>query len=156
MLGSQRLRPVVSCQLVREYTFVYAAVSPHDGAMASLILPDVGTPFMSYFLTELSSRYADENILLVMDRAGWHIANGLTIRQNIRLIWLPPYSPECNPVEHLWDEIREKWFANRLFNSIDAVENTLITALPNLENNPAKVKLNCAFQWIINIPMNAT
>jgi transposase len=149
-------RPVVPCQLVREYTFVYAAVSPHDGAMVSLILPEVRTPFMSYFLTEISTRYDRENILLVMDRAGWHIAKGLTIPQNIRLIWLPPYSPECNPVEHLWDEIREKWFANRLFNSLDAVEDTLVSALLHLENHPSKVKLQCAFPWIVNIPLIAT
>lgn len=151
----QGCRPVVPCQLVREYTFVYAAVSPHDGAMVSLILPEVGTSFMSYFLSEISSRYADENIILVMDRAGWHIAKALTVPPNIRLIWLPPYSPECNPVEHLWDEIREKWFANRLFHSLDTVEDTLVAALRHLENNPSKIKLHCGFPWIVNIPMIA-
>jgi transposase len=142
--------------LVREYTFVYAAVCPDDGTLVSLLLPEVGTPFMSYFLAEVSRRYPRENILMVMDRAGWHIARRLIVPDNIRFIWLPPYSPECNPTEHLWDEVREKSFGNRVFLSLDAVEATLVDALVHLENDPQRVKQCCAFPWAINIPLNAT
>jgi len=149
-------RPTVPCQLVREYTFLFAAVCPDDGALVSLLLPEVGTPFMSYFLSEVSRRYPRENILMVMDRAGWHIARSLIVPDNIRFIWLPPYSPECNPVEHLWDEVREKWFGNRVFLSLDAVENTLVDAMVHLENNPEQVKQSCAFPWAVNISLNAT
>lgn len=138
-------RPTVPCQLVREYTFVYAAVCPDDGALVSLLLPEVGTLFMSYFLSEVGRRYPRENILMAMDRAGWHIARHLVIPDNIRLLWLPPYSPECNPTEHLWDDIRENWFGNRVFLSLDAVEDTLVDALRHLENNPQRVKQSCAF-----------
>ena len=152
----QGFRPTVPCQLVREYTFVFAAVSPDDGALVSLLLPEVGTAFMSYFLAEVSRRYARENIIMVMDRAGWHIARSLIVPDNIRFIWLPPYSPECNPVEHLWDEVREKWFGNRVFLTLDAVENTLVDAMTHLENNPRKVKQCCAFPWAVNISLNAT
>lgn len=56
---------------------------------------------------------------------------------NLRLLPLPPYSPELNPVEILWDEIREKYFHNRLFNSMDALEDQLELALSTLEQRSA-------------------
>ena len=74
----------------------------------------------------------------------------------VRVEWLPPYSPECNPVEHLWEEIREKWFANRLFRHLDAVEDTLVTALHALERETERVASITGFDWIISIQMNAT
>ena len=109
--------------MVREYTYAYAAVSPADGVLDSLILPTVNAQAMSLFLHEVSQRHPDDFILMVMDKAGWHVANDLVIPENMRLIFLPPYSPELNPVEHLWDEIREKWFPNKVFNSLKEVQN---------------------------------
>jgi transposase len=116
-------------QIVREYTYAYAAVSPHDGVMDSLILPEVSERTMSIFLHEVSKRHADEFILMVMDGAGWHRAKELHVPENMALIFLPPYSPELNPVEHIWDNIRENWFGNEVFNSIEGVENQLEKAL---------------------------
>jgi transposase len=150
------IRPEVPVQVVRESTFVFAAVSPHDGTMDSLILPEANTEMMSLFLEEVAERHRDEFVLMVMDQAGWHTANHLKIPDNLRLIWLPPYSPQCNPVEHVWDEIREKWFANRVFHSMDAVEDTLMDALASLEKNKQKMLGITGFNWIISIPMNAT
>ena len=54
---------------------------------------------------------------MVLDGAGWHKSKAMTIPDNIRLLSLPPYSPELNPVEHLWDELREKHFHNRTFDT---------------------------------------
>lgn len=143
-------------QVVRESTFVFAAVSPHDGTMDSLILPEANTEMMSLFLTEVARRHSDEFILMVMDQAGWHTAKHLKIPENMRLVWLPPYSPQCNPAEHVWDEIREKWFANRVFQSMEAVEDTLVEALVSLENDKKKMLGLTGFDWIISIPLIAT
>ena len=68
----------------------------------------------------------------------------------MRLEALPPYSPQLNPVEHIWDEIREKWFANEVFNSLDAVEDRLVEALVALENDRKLVASTTGFDWIIN------
>ena len=68
----------------------------------------------------------------------------------MRLETLPPYSPQLNPVEHIWDEIREKWFANEVFNSLDAVEDRLVEALVALENDQKLVASITGFDWIIN------
>lgn len=149
-------RPQVPLQLVREYTYAFVAVSPHDGQMDSLILPEVNAKTMSIFLSEVSSRHQDESIVMFMDQAGWHRARKLAIPLNITLLWLPPYSPQCNPVEHIWDEIREKWFPNRVFKTLNAVEDILVAALQTLEDDHAKVHSLTGFHWIISATLNAT
>ena len=93
---------------------------------------------------------------MVMDQAGWHRGKDLEVPENMRLEGLPPYSPQCNPVEHIWDELREKRFSNRVFQSLDGVETTLIDALENLENDKGKIQSFTGFDWIIGIPMNAS
>lgn len=62
---------------------------------------------------------------MLFDGAGWHKAGTLVIPDNIRLVSLPPYAPELNPVEHLWDELREKSFGNIVFDSFDALIKTI-------------------------------
>jgi transposase len=152
----QGMRPQVSAQLVREFTYAFAAVSPHDGGLDTLVLPEVTAQTMSLFLAEVAARHPEDFILMFLDQAGWHKAKALVVPANMRLEWLPPYSPECNPVEHLWDELREKWFANRLFRGLDAVEDTLVTALHTLEMETERVGSITGFDWIISIPLNAT
>ena len=65
-------------------------------------------------------------------------------------VFLPPYAPELNPVEHLWDELREKSFHNRVFDSLDALEDHLEQALRDLENDPARVSSITAWSSIVN------
>ena len=142
-------------QIVREYTYAYVAASPHDGAMDSLIMPEVSEKAMSIFLREVSDRHPDEFILMIMDGAGWHKAKALSVPRNVALIFLPPYSPELNPVEHIWDSIRENDFRNEVFNSIEAVENQLMLSLATLEKDPASVASMTGFHWIVGITFNA-
>jgi transposase len=142
--------------MVREYTYAYAAVSPADGVLDSLVLPVVNADAMSLFLSEVSSRHSDDFILMVMDKAGWHQAKDLKVPRNMRIVFLPPYSPELNPVEHLWEEIREKWFPNKVFKSLDAVETVLVDALYSLEHSPEKVASITGFDWINNLILKAS
>jgi len=143
-------RPEVGMQIVREYTYAFGAVSPHDGTLDSLVLPVVTAEAMSIFLEEVARRHPEEFILMFLDGAGWHRANDLVVPENMSLEALPPYSPQLNPVEHIWDEIREKWFANEVFNSLDAVEDRLVEALVALENDKELVASTTGFDWIIN------
>ena len=73
---------------------------------------------------------------MVMDQAGWHLAGELIVPASMRLIFLPPYSPELNPAEHLWGALRAKSFASTVFADLDAVERALIKGLCALEANP--------------------
>jgi hypothetical protein len=77
------IRPVCGQQIVREYTYAYIGVSPKDGRLDSLILPNMYTPTMSVFLEEISQRYSDEYILMIMDGAPCHISQDLNIPDNI-------------------------------------------------------------------------
>jgi transposase len=144
------------CQamVTQEYTYAYAAVSVADGQLDSLILPHVNTVCMQIFLNEVAERYPRERIVMVTDGAGWHNAESLTIPENMRLVKLPPYSPELNPVEHVWDDLREKSFHNRVFKSIDALEQHLSSALREMELDNQRVRSIVAWPWIINALMN--
>jgi transposase len=137
-----------------EYTYAYAAVSVIDGKVDSLILPHVNGDCMQIFLDEISLRYPDVRMIMVLDGAGWHRNGSLTIPDNIRLLRLPPYSPELNPAEHLWDDLREKAFHNVVFNSIDALEDHLEEALWNMENDQDRIRSIVAWPWIINALLN--
>jgi len=150
------VRPEVSTQFIREYEYAFAAVSPQDGLLDTLVLPTVNTEAMSVFLAEVSRRHAEEFIVMVLDGAGWHKARRLLVPANMRLLSLPPWSPQLNPVEHVWDEVREKWFANRVFDSMSAVEEQLITALKTLEEDATRVASLTGFDWIKSIPLNAS
>ncbi len=148
-------RPQVPAQLVRAYLYAFSAVSPHDGVLDSLILPAVNADAMSLFLAEVAARHPDEEVLIVLDGAGWHGAHHLVVPPNLHLLALPPYSPELNPAEHLWDEIREKWFRNEVFHSLDAVEQRLTDGLVTLEAAQSRVQTLTGFPWIVSIPLLA-
>jgi hypothetical protein len=100
-------RPLVRAMVTQQYTYAYGAVSPQDGRFDSLVLPHVNSGCMQIFLDEIASRYPNDNVVMVLDGAGWHKSKGLCLPGNLRLLFLPPYSPELNPQEHLWDELRE-------------------------------------------------
>jgi len=110
---------------------------------------------MSMFLKTVAGRHRDEFIVMVMDQAGWHIAQALKVPKNMQILFLPLYSPELNPAEHLWDDIREKEFANRAFSSMNAAEEALVRGLRRLEQNPVITQRVTGFDWITSIPLNA-
>jgi len=135
--------------MVREYTYAYAAVDPKEGEVDSLILPNMYATTMSVFLRELSQRHPDCYILLVMDGAPCHRAGDLKIPENICIAELPPYSPELNPAEHLWDSMRENDFKNNTFMSMENVEKTMVCSLRKLEENRASIRSMTGFPWIL-------
>jgi transposase len=149
------VRPVVGARLLRKFSYAFAAVSPHDGVMDSLILPWVNASTMSMFLATVSQRHPDEYIVMVMDRAGWHIAHELEVPKNMRLVLLPPYSPEINPAEHIWDALRENCIGNTVFASLDAADKALSKGLRSLESDPERMQSLTGFEWITSISLKA-
>lgn len=143
------VRPQVGYQLVREFTYAYGAVSPSDGVSDFLILPYMNAQVMNLFLAEVARRHPQEYIFMLYDGAPCHSPTALAIPENMMVKTLPPYCPELNPTEHLWDEIREKFFPNLVFQSLAAVENKLVEAILYLENNPDVVQSLTGFQWIL-------
>jgi transposase len=146
--GPEAVRPVVKTELVREYTYAYAAVSPIDGQLVTLVLPYANTDNMNIFLKEVAARFPNDYIILVMDGASWHRSKKLEVPENIRIERLPAYSPELNPVEHIWAHLRENEFHNKCFKSIKAVEKHLASSLETLEGeNTRLIKMTC-WSWI--------
>ena len=138
-------RPTIPCQTVRKLTYAFAAVNPFNGGMTSLILPYTNTITMNIFLEEVSRRQADRFTIIFMDNAGWHTANALELPPNIRIAYIPSYSPELNPAEHIWDELREKYFHNLIFDSLEALADRLETGLRELERNTQLVQSMTGF-----------
>lgn len=144
------VRPIVGKQIVREYTYLYGAFSPEDGNADFLILPYMDNQCMSLFLQEISKRYPDEYILMFWDGAPCHSQGKLSIPDNIMLDTLPPYSPDLNPSENIWDDMRENFFHNITFNSMKAVESILEKAANFYENNSSIVKSITGWEWILS------
>ena len=134
------VRPHAPAQVVREYVCAYTALAPAQAEMVSLILPEASTAMMNLFLEQVSQTYAKYFIVMQVDGAGWHHAHELVIPENIRLIEQPPYSPEVNPVELIWDELREKYFHNRVFASLESLIDVLCQGLNELADDTKRLR----------------
>ncbi len=143
-----KVRPLVPRQVVRESTYAYAAVAPREGRLVTMLAPRCNTDGFDAFLRRVADAFPGRRIVMILDGAGWHKAKRLQIPEGMRLEFLPPYTPECNPVEHVWDEVREKHFANQLFLTLHDVEVRLKTGLDELAANTAGLKSLTCFPWI--------
>jgi transposase len=108
--------------------------------MTSRILPYAHTAMMQHFRDHGAKTFADHYIVRQIERAGWHTATALRIPKKIRLIPQPPYSPELNPVEHIWEEVWGNWFHNRVFPAWTKVVDTLAEGRRHLAMHPAQVR----------------
>lgn len=145
------VRPVVGKQIVREYVYAYGAFCPQDGASVHLVLPAMNGWCMSFFLDYVRKEFHDYYILMIYDGAPCHIPTALNIPEDMMLETLPPYSPELNPSENMWDDAREKFFGNTVFDSIESVIDQLCIAMNYYIDNPQIVKSITSFPWIISL-----
>ena len=139
------IRPHVPSQVVRESAYIFAAVAPEAGLMTSLVLPTANTAMMNLFLEHVSQSFENYFIVMQVDQAGWHRSKELIVPENIRLIEQPTYSPEVNPVEHLWEELREKYLHNRLFASLDLLVEVLCQGLNELTEDKERLRSMMSF-----------
>ena len=123
-------------------------MNPKSGDIFSILAPNCDTETMSLFMRELSEEYHRYRNIIIMDKAGWHTTNDLKRFDNIRLIFLPPYSPELNPTEHLWAKIRDMKFRNTAYASLDDVQKALIESFSYLDNNKDMVSKLTYFKWL--------
>jgi len=134
---------------VREYTYAYGAVSPQDGRLDCMVAERMDTQTVSAFLWKVSRAHPAEFLAMVLDGAPSHRFKDLVVPENMRLVFLPPYSPELNPAELLWDELREKNLANRVFDSMSGVVTQLRQGVQRLRRNPKAVASLTGWDWII-------
>ena len=141
-------RPNVPKQMVREYVYIYGAFNPVSGESDMIILPSMTKEAMNCFLDILSKRHPDKLILLICDGAPNHKEAAITIPDNIIIQKIPPRSPQINPSENMWEEIREKFFYNRIFNSIESLSDRISKAILWYEGQHDIIKSITGWDWI--------
>ena len=143
-MAAQRIRECLLCLLSR--------LSARRGALFSLILPQAHAATAEIFFNEFSKAHASYRVVMVMDQASWHPREGDERWDNIRFIHQPAHSPELNPAEHLWEHMRERYFHNQVFPSLDALEGDLVQALREMENDKPTIQSLTGFRWtVVNI-----
>jgi transposase len=109
---------------------------------------EMNTVTMQKFCHKLSKRYKNDLNILVMDGASSHKAKALCLPENIISVLLPAYSPELNPQEHVWDEMREKLFPNKICDSMEEVVSILKKGTPKLFSNVERLRSLTLWPWI--------
>ena len=129
--------------------YLFGAVCPGRCTGAALVLPFVSTEAMNAHLAEISTQVApDAHAVLVLDGAGWHQAGGrLRLPSNISLLALPPYCPELNPVENIWQFLRANHFSNRVFDTYDAILDACCNAWNAFIADPKRIQSVTAREW---------
>ena len=103
-----------------KWAYIFGAICPAQGKGAGLILPWCDLEAMAAHLKEISAHVAPEaHAVLLLDQAGWHLSGRLEVPANISLLPLPPRAPELNPMETVWQFLRDNWLSNRVFGSYD-------------------------------------
>lgn len=128
-------RPEMPYRQTREYLALFSSVCPETGEISSLISPYMNTHAMNAHLKILADEHPDTCNVLVLDGAGWHRSRDLEVPDNVKLIPLPPYSPQLNPLERVWEYFKSHFTRGAYFENLDQVENRIIEGAIFLHNN---------------------
>ena len=111
-------RPVAPQDQRTASAYIFGAICPQEGKGAALVLPRCDIAAMNLHLAETAAMVAPgAQAVLLCDQAGWHVSDRVIVPANITLLPLPPKCPELNPVENLWQFLRDNWLSNRVFDS---------------------------------------
>ncbi|HEY6675687.1 MAG TPA: IS630 family transposase [Terrimicrobium sp.] len=128
-------------------TYIFGAICPKLGKGAALILPSCNTEAMNLHLAEIAKTVAPgAHAVLLVDQAGWHLS-AMLIPANTTILALPPKSPELNPVENIWQYMRDNWLSNRIFKSYDDIVDHCCYAWNTLVDRPWKIMSIGLRQW---------
>src|SRR5687768_16343774 len=138
---------------VREQRFasvqLFGAACPERGTGVALVLPEVSTVAMNTFLVELARAVpSDTHAVLVLDRAGWHLSADLAVPTNLTLVHLPPYSPELNPIEKVWQYLRDRHLSHRVLAGYEAVLDAACQAWNAVRAEPGRLRSLTSFSWL--------
>jgi hypothetical protein len=144
------LRPTVPRRISREFGSVFAPVGARLGRLTAWVLPTANTGMRALFLAHLAQECREYFIVLPVERAGWHLTPRLAVPDNIRLLPQPAGSPELNPPEHSWDELREKALPNIAFSSLPPLGNKLGAGMRDLSADTERVRSMTDFPYLRN------
>jgi transposase len=132
-----------------EWVYVFGAVCPATGQSHGCLISFADTSAMNGYLQDFLKHIPDdEHVLMTLDRAGWHRSKALCISENLSLLFLPSYSPELNPVELLWWQMRDKHLSNQVFETTDQLDKGVGDGWIAVTSDPESVRSLCLFPWI--------
>lgn len=140
-------RAILPQQQAYSNEYLYSAIAPLTGKSFHLILPDMDSEVTLIFLQELKKQHPNENVVVVWDNAPCHRNGCMSKIDGLTLIPLPSYSPELNPAERFFEEIRRET-ANRVFESLEKQKNLIIEAVKRWHGNIDRMKLLISYDWI--------
>ena len=136
-----------------EWAYLFGAVCPERSTGAAIVMPEVNVEAMNEHLAEISRRVSVGAVaLLVLDGAGWHSSPRLNVPENIMLLPLPPYSPELNPVENIWEFLRANLLSHRVWDSYEAIIEACCEAWNRLMQMPERIASLTRRAWAKPVP----
>jgi hypothetical protein len=132
-----------------QWMYVLAFVCPQTGQTHWWLLPTVNLQVFEAVLAAFAAAVGagpQQHIVLVLDRAGWHVSPQLQVPAGVHLVWLPPYSPELQPAERLWPLTNEP-LANRSFADLGELEALQAERCLALQTQPERVRAHTLFHW---------
>jgi hypothetical protein len=145
-------RPRVPRDRRFDWAYLFGAICPERSIGAAIIMPEVNVEAMNEHLAEISRHVSVGAIaLLILDGAGWHSSPRLTRPHNIVLLPLPPYSPELNPMENVWQFMRANYLSHSVWDGYDAVIDACCDAWNKLMQMPERIASITTRTWATTI-----
>ncbi len=146
-------KPVSESQIVPanmgyQVRYLFGAICPEIGIAVGLVISWANVVSTQVFLICLSQETTDQaHGFIVMDRTTWHTTKKFNIPDNITIIYLPPYCPEFNSIEQIWDFLRKKYLSNQIFGTWDVLVNAICQAWNQLCNSPERINKIGTREW---------
>lgn len=142
-------RPRLTRQQQFEYAYIFGAVCPARDQGVGLVLPTVNSTAMLAHLQHISDQVPEgRHAVLVLDQAAWHTTSKVKQYDNLTLLPLPPASPELNPVEQVWQLLRDSWLANRCYKGYEAIVDACCEAWNWFVDTPNRIRQLCSRSWV--------
>lgn len=142
-------RPLAPVQHRFEWRYLVGFVHPASGRTLFHLATSVSIPLFEAELAVFARAVGagpKKQIVLVLDRAGWHTSVKLRVPEHVHLLFLPPYSPQLQPAEHLWPLTNDA-LVNQHFLSIEALEDAQLARCAALQTQPAVIRSTTCFHW---------
>ena len=141
-------RPGAVRQQQFEAAYMYGAVCPAEGKAVGIVMPKANSEGMQVHIDMIAAAVTSgKHPVLVVDRAAWHVTAKLRMPKNLSILPLPPYSPELNPVEQIWQQLRRSDWANRCFKNYDDILDVCCQAWNNFCLHPDAIRSLCSRNW---------
>lgn len=146
-LTAKGVKPICPFHQIFKTTYLFGAFSPIDGDSFLLELPACNNDTFQLYLNEFSLQNPTVFKIIALDNGAFHKAAALKVPENIALLFLPPYSPELNPAEKIWQNFKRK-YTNKLYYQLDQVSDFITHTVASLTKQ--QVISTCAYNYIFS------